>query len=60
MNCIGCGERGGTATKVEYKDGSEETIQLCESCQHEFTQGVFVVDVATTEQDGFTPIHGQH
>lgn len=64
MNCIGCSAREGPATKVEYTDGSEEMIQLCELCQHEFSEGVFVADVAPPDQDSptrsFTPIHGQH
>lgn len=39
MNCRECGDPGGEPARVEYTDGNEETIPLCERCREQFTDG---------------------
>lgn len=39
MDCGECGGSGGEPVRVEYTDGTTETIPLCEQCRERFTDG---------------------
>lgn len=42
MECWECNDNTGEKLEVEYTDGKTATVQLCDRCREDFTEGDFV------------------
>lgn len=42
MDCRECGTTGATEVNVEFTDGAEREIPLCEACREDYREGHFV------------------
>lgn len=51
MDCRECGESGGEPARVEYTDGTGETIPLCERCRERFTAGDLISRVESLDAE---------
>lgn len=45
MDCQECGSEGATEVEVEFTDGAEREIPLCENCRNAYRDGQLVADV---------------
>lgn len=49
MECQECVDNRGEPAKVEYTDGTTETVYLCEDCRVDFTDGGLIQKVESNE-----------
>lgn len=49
MVCTECGAGEASPVRVEYADGTRETLRLCAACRREFGEGDLVTDVRPIE-----------